>query len=292
MKFSFLTVKIVFFLLLVFFLGCSEEDLTPKDETPPSVTSVNISEGEEIEPPFEIIINFSEDINIASLYKIQISGLSTSIEAAGSTIVVKIPEDVKPGRYTLVISGVEDTAGNIMWTEATTVIGFLIPSPFIELLVGTWVVVLIDGQSPDEILWQSGLDELEKDMPAGGSIDCSYSIQFLFEEDKDFHIQVLATVTMDFGDPVVPPIKINIKQTGSGGYNVSGNTLNTTIISTDTTINIFPKELEKAMKPDMEPIANELSEEFFGDEKYKFTVVENYLTLKESDGSEVIFKRK
>lgn len=127
MKFSFLTVKIVFFLLLVFFLGCSEEDLTPKDETPPSVTSVNISEGEEIEPPFEIIINFSEDINIASLYKIQISGLSTSIEAAGSTIVVKIPEDVKPGRYTLVISGVEDTAGNAM--RMATTIGLEIPSP-------------------------------------------------------------------------------------------------------------------------------------------------------------------
>jgi len=54
MKFCSVTAKVAFFLLLFFFLGCSEEaeDLTPKDEIPPTVTSVNISEGEEIEPPF------------------------------------------------------------------------------------------------------------------------------------------------------------------------------------------------------------------------------------------------
>jgi hypothetical protein len=46
------------------------------------------------------------------------------------------------------------------------------------------------------------------------------------------------------------------------------------------------------MKPDMELMANELSKELFGDEKYQFTVVQNYLTLKASDGTEVILKRR
>lgn len=36
----------------------------------------------------------------------------------------------------------------------------------IEMLVGTWEVALIDGQSPDAILRQSGFDEMEKDMPS------------------------------------------------------------------------------------------------------------------------------
>ena len=129
MKFCFVTAKVAFFLLLFSFLGCSEdaEDLTPKDYTPPTVTSVNISEGEEIEPPFQIVINFSEDINIASLYRIQISGLSSRVEGAGSAVLVKIPEGAKPGRYTLVISGVEDLTGNTMGVATT--ISFLIPSP-------------------------------------------------------------------------------------------------------------------------------------------------------------------
>ncbi len=129
MKFCFVTAKVAFFLLLFSFWGCSEdaEDLTPKDYTPPTVTSVNISEGEEIEPPFQIVINFSEAINIASLYRIQISGLSSRVEGAGSAVLVKIPEGAKPGRYTLVISGVEDLTGNTMGVATT--ISFLIPSP-------------------------------------------------------------------------------------------------------------------------------------------------------------------
>jgi len=162
----------------------------------------------------------------------------------------------------------------------------------VNMLTGTWSVVLINGESPDKMLWQSGLDELEKNMPVGGSIDCSMSIQFLFEENKGFHVQIITTMTMDFGDPLVAPIKISIKQTGSGSYNTRGNILNTTTISTDTKINISPEEFEEVMKSDMEIMANELEKELFGSEEYQFTVQKNYLTLESSDGTEVVLRRQ
>lgn len=294
MKFSFLTVKIFFFSILVLFLGCSEEVDDFKDETPPLINNISIFEAQEIEAPFQIVVDFNEDVNPNSLYGLRISGISADVKAEGSIVFVQIPAGAKPGKYTLVVSGVKDLAGNTM--GAATSINFSILPPktegsTIEMLTGTWVVMLIDGDALNEIC-RGGLKDIEKEMPAGGGVDCSYSIQFLFEENKNFHVQVLATVTMDFGDPAMIPIKINIKQTGSGNYNVKGNTLNTNIVSTDTTITIFPKELEDLMKPDMELMANELSKELFGDEKYQFTVVQNYLTLKASDGTEVILKRR
>jgi hypothetical protein len=293
MKFSFLTVKIFFFSILVLFLGCSEEVDDFKDETPPLINNISIFEGQEIEAPFQIVVDFNEDVNPNSLYGIRISGISADVKTDGSIVFVQIPAGAKPGKYTLVVSGVKDLAGNTM--GAATSINFSILPPktegsTIEMLTGTWVVVLIDGESPNEIC-RSGLEEIEKEMLAG-DIDCSYSVQFLFEEDKDFHFQILSAVIMDFGDPAILPIKVNIKQAGNGKYSVSGDTLKITVVSDDTTITIFPKELEELMKPDMEPLANELSEELFGDEKFRFTVVENYLTLKEPDGTEIIFKRK
>ena len=120
MKFSFLTVA--FLLFLVSFLGCSD-----KDEEPPMVISVSISEGEEIEPPFEIVVYFNEDINLRSLSGISIFGLSADVKAAGPVVSVKIPKGEKPGHYTLVISGVEDLSGNMM--IATKKVSFTIPSP-------------------------------------------------------------------------------------------------------------------------------------------------------------------
>lgn len=123
-KFSFLTV--VFLLFLVSFLGCAE-----KDEEPPVVISVNISEGAEIEPPFGIVVYFNENINLYSLSGISIFGFSVDVEAAGSVVSIKVPKSAKPGRYTLVISGVEDLAGNMMMT--TKRVGFTIPSPYAKI---------------------------------------------------------------------------------------------------------------------------------------------------------------
>ena len=115
MKFGLVTAKVAFFLFPILFWGCVEID-----RTPPSIVYINITEGMEIKPPYEIVINFDEDVNAASLYEITIPGHLVVAEAMGSTVFIRIPRGASPGRYTLIITGGEDLAGNTMKTKIVT----------------------------------------------------------------------------------------------------------------------------------------------------------------------------
>ncbi len=139
----------------------------------------------------------------------------------------------------------------------------------------------------------------------GGSVDYSWSTQFLFfrnkfvrgllidtQEHRQFRVQMLLNITMDSGDPLIPTLKININLTGDGDYTVSGNIIDATILWIDTTIDISPQDFEDLIKPEMALLTDELSKELLGGDTYWHTVQGNYLTLKQSDGTEILLKRK
>ena len=124
------------------------QQFTYTDATPPTITGTDPADGTTLPGPFEdslnvrnsVSITFSEAVNSASgSVTVQVEStpdslsqesgpVSGSVSGAGNTITFTSEKPMRVGRtYTAAVSGVTDTAGNVLASPHT--FSFTIPSP-------------------------------------------------------------------------------------------------------------------------------------------------------------------
>ena len=112
------------------FFSAVEVDTTkpPADVMPPSVVSSTPAEGQSVKSTGSLVVRFDEEVGAASAQVgIVVSGVKGTVEVIGAVAIFKPQKPMTVGKYTLVIAGIQDLAGNVM--ESSLLVPFEVIAP-------------------------------------------------------------------------------------------------------------------------------------------------------------------
>ena len=155
-----------------------------------------------------------------------------------------------------------------------------VKEPSKENLVGSWEIVSIDGETPDELAASIfGEDEIETK---------TTQKDYVFVADSSWYANLGFQGTADLGSGI--SVTFGLTLAVKGKYTVSGSKLSSVL--EDVNVTLEPKDLWESVGITEEAIEQELRSDIFNTENGTWNLSENTLTLTDNKGSETVLRKQ